>query len=470
MKSLRKSLENNEHILTSLAMIDHGGAVDILFPLAAFDLNELLFNKRRCELFTEPHPKDAAPTHLLNEMAGVADALGYLHERLYLSNNQRIICVHMDMKPDNVLVFYHPSTPCGRWKISDFGLSRIKPSKQTSDVSSSGARPASYRFSNTLAQRYPGTFQAPEIETAKKTKKRTIGPRCDIWGLGCILILVVAYALGREELVKEFDRERSRGRSNGKSKSLEYDYFYREGGRELKPEVTRWLEGRRHRDGRNEAWLESCIKLIKDILRIEPAMRPAASEIRKRILEEVVGKMGPKSPESDFSSPSTASLVESKSLTHTFTGTAPARSSLQAKIPYPLSDVRYLKSTFAKVKLPSGKVVQTAISSCDGYLVFLFDRSFYAASVKRLETSQWSATPQSKRATNLDEYVLHETISEHLKWHTMVLSGSFLILSGWDASTKQRVVCATILSYNSIPIIYHRAFLIDHRYILVRGL
>lgn len=130
---------------------------------------------------------------------------------------------------------------------------------------------------------------------------------------------------------------------------------------------------------------------------------------------------------------------------HTVTDTAPARTSLPAKIPYPLDHISYLKKFFTKVRLPSGNVVQTAISSCDGYLVFLFDTSFYAASLKQLEDSQWSATPQSKRATDLDQYLLHETISGHLKWHTMVLSGSFLILSGWDASIKERVVCMPIL-------------------------
>ena len=449
MKRLRKTLEHNEHILSSHATITRDSSLDVIFPLAEFDLNDLLFGTPKCKDYTNLNPKlnpnEATATHLLNEMAGIADALGYLHERLYLEDGKKIICVHMDMKPDNILVFVHPSTPCGRWKISDFGLSRIKGSARGKTNTSSGAREASYRFSNTLARRYAGSFQPPEVGISKELNARIIGPECDLWGFGCALSLVVAYVFGKEDLVKDFQCQRSREKSGGKSKSHEHDFFYRDGGRKVNPEVMSWLQDHHRKEGQNEPWVGNCIQLIKDILQIEPSLRPVASVIRKRLLDEVVGRIRHTRRGSENSIPSTSSLADSRVSIHANTITENTRPSLPSSAPYPLEYIRCLKSTFAKIELPSERPIQTAISSYNGFLVFLFEKSFFIASVAQLAES-WNTTQSHLRAKTVDHYYHLEPALEQRKWRSMVLSGSFLmLLSGWDPSTKERVVRITVV-------------------------
>ena len=350
----------------------------------------------------------------------------------------------MDIKPDNVLVFVHPSIPCGRWKISDFGLSRIKPSESSHIGTTSGGREASYRFSNTLAERYAGSFQPPEVERAKQRKERLIGPECDVWGHGCMLCLVVAYALGKEVLVQDFEDKRSRDGSGSKSNSHEYDFFYRDGGKSINPEVVSWLEDLRRKESLNEIWLGNCIQLIKDILQIEPSSRPSASLIRNRLLDDVVSKIKHAGRGSGFSTPSTVSPADSRFSIPTNANTATATPPLPSTTPYPTDHIKRFKPAFAKIKLPSKQhPIQTAISSYDGYLIFLFERSFYVASIAQLADS-WSTTPSKLRGKTAYHY-LHPRASGGLTWRRMVLSGSFMILSGWDSSTEERIVCIFML-------------------------
>lgn len=58
---------------------------------------------------------------------GLADALNWLHSRITLRKGQDdVSCVHMDLKPANILIMRDERSAVGMWKISDFGISEVR--------------------------------------------------------------------------------------------------------------------------------------------------------------------------------------------------------------------------------------------------------------------------------------------------------------------------------------------------------
>lgn len=106
--------------------------------------------------------------------AGVAEAIGYLHER-------RI--VHRDIKPENVLLD-HAMVP----KLSDFGLVRIVPER----TDSSGTFVVTYKGGTDF-------YVAPEYSS-----KRRLSFKCDVYSFGVVLLELI---LGRR--IMDEDRKRS---------------------------------------------------------------------------------------------------------------------------------------------------------------------------------------------------------------------------------------------------------------------
>ncbi|KAL3590717.1 hypothetical protein FPOAC2_12917 [Fusarium poae] len=98
----------------------------------------------------------------------------------------------MDLKPNNILVFN--VGPDMSWKLSDFGLSRVKPKTKpdVSDLSRIFKKRGSDEHSKATATanlRGEGTYQPREAQD----KGKTMNEKSDIWSLGCIISLLFTF-------------------------------------------------------------------------------------------------------------------------------------------------------------------------------------------------------------------------------------------------------------------------------------
>ena len=156
-------------------------------------------------------------TAIFGRTIGLAGALAYLHEELYMpSSNERYQCYHLDMKPQNILVFNIGGNDV--WKISDFGISKMK--KKTPDGhahlesehlldkvfkpkknidSSSGIENA----------RFGGTYAAPEA----KEQSDMVTTKSDVWSLGCVIALVLTFMDSQSQGIHRFQKARQKGRN-----------------------------------------------------------------------------------------------------------------------------------------------------------------------------------------------------------------------------------------------------------------
>ncbi|KAJ5155265.1 hypothetical protein N7492_008068 [Penicillium capsulatum] len=101
----------------------------------------------------------------------------------------------MDLKPRNILIFEKADAEGKHiWKISDFGMSRVKTRRegQTSDRDFNtlfARRREPLKSSATVNLRGEGEFLAPESIAGKPT----MNEKSDVWSLGCVASVVFVY-------------------------------------------------------------------------------------------------------------------------------------------------------------------------------------------------------------------------------------------------------------------------------------
>ncbi|KAI4613410.1 uncharacterized protein J4E87_009877 [Alternaria ethzedia] len=121
LKELRQCLSDHIRIMVNLVtMVEKSSPNDIyhiVYELAAYDLNVFLtkmrhkLRKRRHATATPERTGSANmwPGDLISESVNLADALDYLHNRLY-STKLHSSLSHNDIKPENILVVYPETT------------------------------------------------------------------------------------------------------------------------------------------------------------------------------------------------------------------------------------------------------------------------------------------------------------------------------------------------------------------------
>ncbi len=123
IKQFIQCAKSHDNIATTKASLEWGNTYSLFFDLAKCNL---------WEYFMDDAKDDADTVNTLVEKQrvfgrtiGLAGALTYLHDELYLdSTNEQLQCYHLDLKPQNILVFGTSGKEI--WKISDFGISQIK--------------------------------------------------------------------------------------------------------------------------------------------------------------------------------------------------------------------------------------------------------------------------------------------------------------------------------------------------------
>jgi serine/threonine protein kinase len=283
----------------------------IVYELAAYDLGVFLTTMRgnmRAKRNVTPDRSrtDSCcmwPGDLIVESRNLADALDYLHSRLY--NTSKISLAHNDIKPDNILVVYPDSTdeehryPVGKWKLADFGLSRVKvqrqhdknsltvdnamPTPRRTDIEITHRIERSASVSKTTPKRDTGKYTAPEID--QKKIEEVDGRSADLWSFGCVLSEIIAYAVTLDpKLVEEFREALYRPVNPEQPKFLD-QRFYDVRTKEVKccfPVYLDHLAEVASQDTKTEhaQWTNSCIRLVKSIVVKDPAKRLRADQIR----------------------------------------------------------------------------------------------------------------------------------------------------------------------------------------------
>ena len=441
LSKLRNSLFDDPRVMTSLGTITYLGTprtLSIFFPVAEFDLDDYLFGRKPGGSICQ-YPVD--PVHLIQEFACLTHALNYLHNDIRLDGGGQWVCVHHDLKPDNILVVADGSAPVGRWKVTDFGLSRVKQaeSKHPSTVTILYDHVPSVRASLTSPKRKPGAFQPPEIE---KAGEKVMGPKGDIWALGCILSLVLEYATGGVLAVEKFQDRRLRPKkSHGSSASYEHDYFYR--GDQLNPEVLSALE----KTSQVGVWARNCVEIIKETLQIDPAKRPKAKLLMDWLFERVLSKLRESSPDSPSTSvkPSEGSTESNQAVQQTgqesTEDTYPTFSQSDNIMwtPYPTTLRPSLSSQFVTFKLENVK--QTSLSQSGGYVAFLCEENAYVHSVALLEeNARWANKPSRSLVDRREGTFLVIPAPEDIVWKAMSFPGDFLALRGRNQREEQDYV------------------------------
>ncbi|KAJ5279604.1 hypothetical protein N7478_004976 [Penicillium angulare] len=224
--SLPKKCDN---IIESIGAILLDSSTWCLFmPLAICDLGAYM---------TEYHKMSPGTTmdkvEIVKNAKGLVGGLVFLHTEMKANGND-LVLYHMDLKPANILIFRRQNQDADQtegeyiWKISDFGMSKVKvvkrerESKSETNAQNLFARwarhePQKWPVSATKNERLEGTYLAPE--SLSYTKSMT--QESDVWSLGCVISVVFAYLEEGGEGVKEYARARNRY-----PKSEGYDRFF----------------------------------------------------------------------------------------------------------------------------------------------------------------------------------------------------------------------------------------------------
>ncbi|RMJ08918.1 hypothetical protein CDV36_011443 [Fusarium kuroshium] len=173
----------HESILELCGSYTRGGTHNFLFPEATGgDLHNLLQ--------TDPRPEALSDDETIyRAICGLASALENLHCFSNDDMDLKLLGCHHDLKPKNVLV------DGARFILADFGLSKITSSQEELEH---------------LDVDRDANFEAPERRnyTVELHPTRGTGRPADIWSLGCILAVLLAYMKGGPFEVENFTEQR----------------------------------------------------------------------------------------------------------------------------------------------------------------------------------------------------------------------------------------------------------------------
>ncbi|KAG5655301.1 hypothetical protein KAF25_010453 [Fusarium avenaceum] len=187
----------HDNILRSFGTIVIEGKLStfsLLMPCADLDLQEYM---RRNPVI--PPDDTSKRESIVRSARELASALDFLHSKMTTAESEPIVCYHMDLKPSNILIFHDArrrSEASNRdmvWKLSDFGLSRVKTRTRTkadlSNLFRTRLKDQSSQASGTKNFRGTDLYLPVEAEL----EGRTMNEKSDIWSFGCILSLLFTY-------------------------------------------------------------------------------------------------------------------------------------------------------------------------------------------------------------------------------------------------------------------------------------
>ncbi|KAJ2994219.1 hypothetical protein NUW58_g1614 [Xylaria curta] len=203
--------------------------------------------------------------------AGLARGVAYLHNGIELPGMGMLICLHRDLKPDNVLIFQEDGQMI--WKICDFGLSRKKSLHVGSTTS-----PGHHTVSATQNPAGQGIYLAPESKS-----QRDMTSKSDVWSLGCIISeLCVWLQKGYHSGVQEY----AKSRVNHGNKSASFYTSRTMGGMKPNSQIKEWhkmLIADEKDVAIKQVLIDVLTYLEKNTFSIIASQRPEASKLKQRL-------------------------------------------------------------------------------------------------------------------------------------------------------------------------------------------
>jgi serine/threonine protein kinase len=209
----------DDHIVKLVKAYAHGENINLVFPKAWTNLDHLLRDNEYHYDSKRGSSLSAADAWI--QLQGISSALKRMHgfgseesghsERMTGSK----ICIHFDLKPDNILVEEGLNGAAGRWLITDFGQAALAPR-------GNGTTP--------LVGGHFGTdaYAPPEIDESVDT-----GRAYDIWSLGCIMLEIAAFVLYSYAGLKGAQGlDQARRSTQPGSRGTDERFFYRERGKQ----------------------------------------------------------------------------------------------------------------------------------------------------------------------------------------------------------------------------------------------
>ncbi|THC95889.1 hypothetical protein EYZ11_004620 [Aspergillus tanneri] len=276
----------HRNIMVALASLQYGNTYSLFFDLASCNLAEYL------------HAEDHSPPWSWEEKCAIyrrgvtlAGALAFLHTEFRNQSLEMLSCYHLDLKPHNILVF-NAYTSSEEWKITDFGLSRVKGRRHGGDedvalvmpfLRKAQWGPRHFQEPSTMNRRGEGTYLAPECSLPNGR----VSSASDVWSFGCIFSLVMSYIDAGRSGVVAFATKR-RQQEHGDS-----FYTIKRRGREpeLSPVVKNWFSHLKKRASASPHVMEGKVVgrtldfLQKDVLHPKRDRRVMATRLEAELSE-----------------------------------------------------------------------------------------------------------------------------------------------------------------------------------------
>lgn len=261
----------HENILRSFATFVYDSKLNIILDVVDRNLSTLLSWKIWPD-DADPSVKQLAP---LQEATRLAGALRFLHD-----SQRASFYFHTSLEPGSILVTDLPpeqsrdressaTHPVGRWLMCDFDIFVISAKREP--VSPYGSLP----FNKTLARdgvpRLASFCESPEAKGDKDNATRAR----NMWSFGCILSLVLAFALGGPKSVRELNLARQ--------SIYDDDYFYYDN--EIKPEIKSWLQALETKPElrQEQYWIKDILRVLEKLLVLDPKSRWKAGEVAREL-------------------------------------------------------------------------------------------------------------------------------------------------------------------------------------------
>lgn len=233
----------------------------MILPLAEENLRQFWAHSK---------PSSVAQQTAMKEMVGLSMALSYLHNDLVDQDSGPMIGWHMDLKPENILVWNGSSASNFTWKISDFGVSRLKPKGSILELPP-----------------HPGlgTYEPPECQLNLPQSQA-----CDIWSLGCILLECAVWLRVGSDAIEAFAEDRLNDMRDS-ANNFRDDYFFTLESDEsctplravTRPAVIRWIRDL-DRDKECSKAISGLLHLIKDyLLQVDQSKRLTAGHLSQNL-------------------------------------------------------------------------------------------------------------------------------------------------------------------------------------------
>lgn len=282
-KAIMEQPKKHDHLVMVVAILQYRDTSSLFFPLATGDLDQYLNGK----LDGDERGLGTLEKKgmLFKRGVALAGALAFLHDGF-----DGVACLHLDLKPSNVLV-YDAYGPDETWKITDFGLTRVR-----------------NREFSSAAPGFEGIYLPPECGTLGGR----VTAQSDVWSLGCIFALVITYMVYGPSGVKKFTEKRG--------ERPEGDLFYittRNSTPRISPAVTSWFDHLKQSNPRDET-VSRVIRESLDYLQskvLHPICRQRATardvELGLRAIHQYFEERGPpSSPQPSQSQPEHVSVLD----------------------------------------------------------------------------------------------------------------------------------------------------------------